>query len=206
MINKKDHWENVFTTKTEKEVSWYQETPKTSLDFISKLNISKNAKIIDIGGGDSYFINSLLELEYTNLTLLDISQKVIERTKKRLGNNAEMVSFVATDILDFIAFEKYDYWHDRASFHFLITKNQIDNYAKLAAQSISDDGNLVIGTFSENGPQKCSGLDITQYNQEKMQSVFDADFELIESFTENHQTPFGTIQNFIFCSFKKKKK
>jgi ubiquinone/menaquinone biosynthesis C-methylase UbiE len=204
MENKKAHWENVFATKHETEVSWYQENPKTSLEFIAKLNIPKSAKVIDIGGGDSYFIDALLEQGFTNLTLLDISAQAIERIKIRLGKKAETVTFIVSDILEFNPSESYDYWHDRASFHFLIAQNQIDNYVKLVARSITKNGKMVIGTFSENGPKKCSGLEITQYNQEKMKAVFDINFELIESFTEDHKTPFDTIQNFVFCSFKKK--
>lgn len=204
-MERKEHWENVFSTKTEKEVSWYQESPKTSLDMVTKLNIPKDAKIIDIGGGDSYFFDELLTLGYTNLYLLDISSKAIERIKNRLGAKAKnKVTFIVSDILDFHPDVTFDLWHDRASFHFLTEENQIAKYAELVASAVTKSGNLIIGTFSENGPKKCSGLDITQYDETKLKAVFERDFELLDSFTEDHRTPFGTIQNFIFCSFKKK--
>lgn len=204
-MERKDHWENVFSTKTEKEVSWYQDNPKTSLDIVTKLNIPKDAKIIDIGGGDSYLIDAFLNLGYTNLYLLDISSKAIERIKNRLGAKAkDKVTFIVSDILDFHPNMKFDFWHDRASFHFLTEENQIAKYAEHVASVLAKDGNLIIGTFSENGPKKCSGLDITQYDETKLKAVFERDFELLDSFTEDHRTPFGTIQNFIFCSFKKK--
>lgn len=203
-MERKQHWENVFSTKQETEVSWYQTKPATSLDFIQKLNITKDAKIIDIGGGDSYLIDELLEQGFTNLYLLDISAKAIERIKNRLGAKASKVTFIVSDILDFKPDTTFDFWHDRASFHFLTAENQISKYASITALAVADDGKLVIGTFSENGPKKCSGLDITQYNEAALKSVFEKDFDLIESFTEDHKTPFNTIQNFIFCSFKKK--
>lgn len=201
---KKEHWENVFATKQETEVSWYQKQPKTSVDLIEKLNLSKEAKIIDVGGGDSYLIDNLLELGYTNLHLLDISSKAIERIKNRLGVKSENVTFIVSDILDFKPEIKFDVWHDRASFHFFTDENDIQKYSNLVANSIASNGNLIIGTFSENGPLKCSGLPISQYNELKMKAVFENDFDLIESFTEDHQTPFDTTQNFIFCTFKKR--
>ncbi|WP_309613676.1 class I SAM-dependent methyltransferase [Flavobacterium sp.] len=204
-MERKEHWENVFSTKNEKEVSWYQESPKTSLDIVTKLNIPKDAKIIDIGGGDSYLIDEFLNLGYTNLYLLDISSKAIERIKNRLGAKAKnKVTFIVSDILDFHPDVTFDLWHDRASFHFLTEENQIAKYAELVASAVTKSGNLIIGTFSENGPKKCSGLDITQYDETKLKAFFERDFELLDSFTEDHRTPFGTIQNFIFCSFKKK--
>lgn len=203
MISKKEHWENVFATKQENEVSWFQKSPKTSLELISKLNISKQSKIIDIGGGDSYLIDTLLEQVFENITVLDISSKAIERIKTRLGTKADKVTFIVADILDFMPTESYDFWHDRASFHFLTEQHQIEKYASLVSKSIAENGKMVIGTFSENGPKKCSGLDITQYSESKMKEVFNAEFQLIECFFEDHQTPFDTIQNFIFCSFSK---
>lgn len=201
---KKEHWENVFETKKESEVSWFQKEPKTSINLIEKLNFPKDAKIIDIGGGDSYLMDSLLDLGYTNLYLLDISSKAIERIKNRLGANAENVTFIVSDVLEFHPKEAFDVWHDRASFHFLTEEIDIEKYSSLVANSVVSNGNLLIGTFSENGPLKCSGLPITQYNESKMNAVFSNDFEMISSFTEDHQTPFETTQNFIFSTFKKR--
>ena len=203
-MNKKEHWENVFATKNETEVSWFQIKPERSLDFIENLGIAKDAKIIDIGGGDSYLIDVLLKNGFTNLTLLDISANAIERIKKRLGTSAEKVTFVVSDILDFNPIETYDLWHDRASFHFITEQHQIKAYANLVANAIAKNGKMVIGTFSENGPKKCSGLEITQYNETTLKSIFCSDFEVIDCISEDHQTPFDTVQNFIFCSFKKK--
>ena len=200
---KKNHWEKVFTTKEETEVSWYQQNPKTSINFFIDNNIPKDAKIIDIGGGDSYLIDSLLEMGYENLFLLDISENAIERVKNRLGANKEKVTFIVSDVLDFLPKTIFDVWHDRASFHFLTSKKEIFTYNQLVSDSIKSDGFLFLGTFSENGPIKCSGLEITQYSEVKLKSIFGTNFEKINCFTENHQTPFNTSQNFIFCTFKK---
>jgi 2-polyprenyl-3-methyl-5-hydroxy-6-metoxy-1,4-benzoquinol methylase len=204
MEQNKNHWETVFSTKTEKEVSWYQEYPKTSIDFVKNSNIAFDAKIIDIGGGDSYFIDSLIRLGYSNLYLLDISENAIEKIKTRLGENVSKVTFIVSDILDFTPEIKFDFWHDRACFHFLTTEKQINMYSKIVTKALSNLGNLVIGTFSENGPIKCSGLKILQYSEQKLEAIFNTNFKLISSKTENHETPFKTIQNFLFCSFIKK--
>ncbi|MDN3677620.1 class I SAM-dependent methyltransferase [Flavobacterium paronense] len=201
---RKEHWENVFATKHEKEVSWYQQMPETSINFFSNNQIPKDARIIDIGGGDSYLIDSLLKLGYTNLYLLDISENAIQRIKTRLGNKASSVTFIVSDVLDFKPKVKFDVWHDRASFHFLTNEEEIATYQKLVANSITKNGYLFIGAFSENGPLKCSGLNITQYSEAKFNDLFNTDFELNTSFTQDHQTPFNTVQNFIFCSYKKK--
>lgn len=204
MSSKKQHWENVFSTKQETEVSWYQPKPQTSLHFFTENNIPKSAKIIDIGGGDSYLIDNLLELGYTNLYLLDISENAIVRIKNRLGKKAEKVTFIVSDIIDFQPQTTFDVWHDRASFHFLTNENDIVTYKRLVSNSIATNGFLFIGTFSESGPLKCSGLEITQYSEAKFEAIFGTDFDKISCFEENHQTPFDTTQNFIFCMFKKK--
>lgn len=204
MENIKSHWETVFETKKETEVSWYQQKPELSISFFVKNSIPKDAKIIDIGGGDSYLIDNLLELGYINLFLLDVSENAIERIKKRLGKNSERVNFIVANILVFETDVKFDVWHDRASFHFLTASKDIQNYKDKLVELTNKKANLFIGTFSENGPKKCSGLNITQYNESSLTKLFEEDFLLTNSFIENHKTPFDTEQNFIFCNFKKK--
>jgi len=203
MSEKKQHWEKVFATKQENEVSWFQPKPETSINFFIENQIPKDAKIIDIGGGDSYLIDNLLEMGYQNLFLLDISANAIERIKNRLGAKAENVTFIVSDIVDFQPETTFDVWHDRASFHFLTNENEITIYKELVSNAIASNGFLFLGTFSENGPLKCSGLEITQYSEAKFEAIFGSDFEKVKCFEENHQTPFDTTQNFIFCSFKK---
>ena len=200
---RKKHWENIYQTKQLNEVSWYQPVPQTSLDLISKYVKSFEAKIIDIGGGDSFLVDHLIELGYTNISVLDISEAAIERAKIRLGENANKVSWIVNDISKFEPTEKYDFWHDRAAFHFLTNKEEIQSYAQLVQASINSNGVLAIGTFSENGPLKCSGIEITQYTEDSLSNLFTNGFEKIESFLVDHPTPFDTVQNFVFGVFRK---
>lgn len=201
----KEHWEKVFETKSENEVSWFQPYPKTSVEFLELFNLPLDANIIDIGGGDSHLVDVFLEKGYRNIYILDISEKALERAKKRLGTKAKLVNWIVSDIIDFKPTIKFDFWHDRAAFHFLTTNDKIDTYVRIAEQSINPDGYLILGTFSEKGPEKCSGLEIKQYSESSMSVRFESQFDRIKCITEEHLTPFNTTQNFIFCSFKKKK-
>lgn len=198
----KNHWNNVYETKNPDEVSWTQEIPKTSLDFIHSFGLEKSAKIIDIGAGDSTLVDHLLLAGYENITVLDISEKALEKTKARLGALAHKIKWVISDITDFEPDTGFDIWHDRATFHFLTTPSQVQKYLQIAQSSVS--GYLAIGTFSENGPQKCSGLEIKQYSQEQLSAELSIGFDKIKCLTEDHITPFNTSQNFTFCSFKKR--
>ena len=202
-FNRKKHWENIYETKTLKEVSWFQPTPETSLDFIQKMNLPKDAAIIDIGGGDSFLVDHLLNLEFSNISILDISEKAIERAQKRFGTKANLVKWIVSDITEFKPKEKYDFWHDRAAFHFLTNPKDMRKYVEIAEKSINQNGLLFIGTFSENGPKKCSGIEIKQYSEESLKAIFQNSFVPIESFTIDHKTPFDTIQNFLFYGFRK---
>jgi 2-polyprenyl-3-methyl-5-hydroxy-6-metoxy-1,4-benzoquinol methylase len=195
------HWETIYNTKQLCEVSWYQPSPNESLQFVREFNISKTAKIIDVGGGDSFFVDKLLEQGYENITVLDISETAINRAKKRLGEKSEMVTWIVSDIVDFKPSQVYDFWHDRAAFHFLTNEEDINTYISLIKSYVN--GVLVIGTFSENGPKKCSGIEIKQYTEKSMVEKLSDYFNKIKCISINHTTPFDTIQNFIFCSFKK---
>ena len=198
--SRKEHWETVYATKTPQEVSWTQEKPSISLDFISSFQLDKSASIIDIGGGDSSLVDFLLDLGYTNISVLDISAHAIERAKVRLGERASLVQWIVSDINDFQPEFTYDVWHDRAAFHFLTQPSDIDRYVRLVANHAK---NLVVGTFSTDGPLKCSGLEITQYDETSLGDLFQSEgFECIETKREDHQTPFDTSQNFVFASFR----
>lgn len=200
--DRQEHWENVYKTKTPEQVSWTQEVPKTSLDFIDSMGLDKDASIIDIGGGDSNLVDFLLDHGYTNITVLDISEKALERAKTRLGKKAGNVMWVVSDITDFVPSAKYDIWHDRAVFHFLTKPQEIATYVSLTNEYVKRT--MVIGTFSKTGPLKCSGLEITQYSEASMSATFKGKFEKTMCIEEAHKTPFNTTQNFVFCSFKKK--
>lgn len=198
----KKHWETVYETKSPSEVSWTQQIPKTSLDFIEFFNLPKSAAIIDIGGGDSNLADHLLDLGYENVTVLDISAKAIERAKARLGSLAEKVTWIVSDVTNFEPKMNYAIWHDRAAFHFLTKYSQKEKYLELVNQAV--EGHLIIATFSENGPLKCSGLEIQQYSEKSLEEQFAQKFDLVSTKIEDHTTPFDTIQNFLFGIFKKK--
>ncbi len=202
MPNDKQHWENVYANKQPHEVSWTQEVPATSLSFIKGFNLPKNASIIDIGGGDSRLVDFLLKEGFQDITVLDISGHALEKAKNRLGALADNVTWILSDITDFKPQKHYDLWHDRATFHFLTSGRQIEKYLSIARFSVN--GFLAIGTFSHDGPTKCSGLEIKQYNEVELQQQLSIGFTKIRCITEDHITPFNTKQNFLFCSFKAK--
>ena len=201
-MSTKKHWETIYTTKAPQEVSWTEEIPQTSIDLIAKFKLPKFAKIVDIGGGDSLLVDHLLALGYTNITILDISHSAIERAKKRLGEKSLQVKWIVSNILDFTPPESYDLWHDRAVFHFLTRKEDIETYKARLTQT--ETSHLVLGTFSKKGPLKCSGLPITQYSIEDINTTFSPQFQIIEAFNQDHITPFDTAQSFTFARMTKK--
>ena len=202
-FNRKTHWENIYQTKELKDVSWYQPTPETSLDFFRQFNVPTTAKVIDVGGGDSFLVDHLLDLGYQDISVLDISAAAIDRAKQRLGDKAKKVNWIVADVATYKPTQQYDVWHDRAAFHFLTEENEISDYLEAACESIKAAGILVIGTFSDQGPKKCSGIEIKQYSEATMSDRFQDFFEKIKCVRVDHKTPFDTIQNFVFCSFRK---
>ncbi|TDE13302.1 MULTISPECIES: class I SAM-dependent methyltransferase [Dyadobacter] len=199
--NTKNHWEKVYETKNPDQVSWTQQIPRTSLDFISSFGLKKDVKIIDVGGGDSKLVDYLLDEGFEHVTVLDISEKALEKARFRLGDKAEKVNWVVSDITEFEPDTTFDIWHDRATFHFLTTAEQVSRYMETARKSVN--GFMTIGTFSENGPAKCSGLNIKQYTEQTLTNELKNGFDKIRCVKEDHTTPFNTTQNFLFCSFKR---
>lgn len=203
-LKTKKYWENLFSTKTENEVSWYQAYPKTSIEFIEALNPALDANIIDIGGGDSHLVDVLIDKGYQNIYILEISENALEKAKARLGDKAANVNWIASDILNFSPTVKFDFWHDRAAFHFLTTDVNVYKYVSITEMAINKGWYLILGTFSENGPSKCSRLEIRQYLKNSMSSRFELAFECIKCIKEGRVTPYNTVQHFLYCSFQKK--
>ena len=199
----KNHWENIYSNKDENEVSWFQTIPKTSHQLIKKLNLESNDNIIDIGSGRSRILKILIDEGFNNLSYLDISKEACNKSKIALGDDKYKVNWNVENVLNFKSKMKYKLWHDRAVFHFFTDKKDIEKYREVAIKNISAGGYLVLGTFSINGPKKCSGLDVSQYSEQSLNEIFKSDFNLLESFYIDHQTPFDTTQNFLFCIFKK---
>jgi 2-polyprenyl-3-methyl-5-hydroxy-6-metoxy-1,4-benzoquinol methylase len=202
MKNLKQHWEDLYGKRADNEVSWFQENPITSLNLIKKYcSESKDKSIIDVGGGNSRLITELVKMSLNNLSVLDISKEALERSRQRIPSAP--VKWIESSILDFHSEDEIYLWHDRAVFHFLITKEDIDRYVRIAKQSILMGGYLILATFSETGPKICSGLPIAQYSKSRFCQLFEPEFQMLECFEEVHHTPFDTEQNFIWIVFKR---
>ena len=201
--NLKLHWEKIYDEKNEDEVSWFQKETNESIKMIQSAGI-ENPKIIDVGSGRSRLLKNLIEIGYNDLTYLDISEHALKKSKEFLGEQSNKVRWISNDVLSFKTDEKFDIWHDRAVFHFLNEENLIRKYIDIVEKNISESGHLIIGTFSENGPLKCSGLDVRRYSEKVIEKIFNRSFKLIDSFYYDHVTPFNTTQNFLFSHFIKK--
>ena len=199
----KEHWENIYSTKGMTEVSWYQKVPETSLELIKRVAKNKDTSIIDVGGGDGFLVDELIQLGYNNITVLDISENAIKKAKQRLGDIAKNVKWVISDITEFNSTEKYDVWHVRAVFHFLTEDSDIEKYKSLV--NVNSNGYFILATFADNGPDKCSGLFVNKYSEDDQIAQFKDYFTPLDSFKHEHITPFGTTQKFTFSVFKKRK-
>jgi len=199
----KEHWERIYETKNHNQVSWTQSLAHSAIDYMAAIDLPLSSKIIDIGGGASNFPDTLLSLGYTDITVLDISETALSKSKARLGEKAKLINWIVSDITKFQPNHTYDFWYDRAVFHFLTEATDINKYVDLVSGNVSTNGHFLLGTFSENGPLKCSGIDIKRYSAESMEKAFEDSFSLNKSFKHNHVTPFDTTQEFQFCGFIK---
>lgn len=203
--DRKNHWENIYGTKELNEVSWFQATPTTSLALIEGLQLAEDAAIIDVGGGDSFLMDNLLEHGFENISVVDISRLALDRAQKRLGEErAAKITWLEGDIASFTPPAQYDCWHDRAAFHFLVEDSDIQHYVDTVSTHIKPGGFLIMATFAEDGPLKCSGLPIQQYSEKGLADLFSAHFELQNSMAITHVTPFETEQRFVFVVMQKK--
>jgi len=202
-VHKREHWENVYLTKGRDEMSWSRERLETSLEMISKTGIANDAAVIDIGGGNSTLVDDLIGLGFDDLTVLDISKTAIQTSRERLGTAATKVEWIEADVTD-VEFpaDRFDLWHDRAVFHFLTDSEDRRKYIELVRRSMKPDGNVIIASFSLDGPMKCSGLDVVRYSSDSMLAEFEG-FRLIDCVRETHTTPFGTTQDFIYSHLRK---
>lgn len=199
-MNKKVHWETVYETKSDRQVSWFREHLDNSLQMILETKVGKEAAIIDVGGGSSSLAADLFEQGFADVSVLDISAKALEKSKARLGKRAAQIEWIEADITQVSLPENhYDVWHDRAVFHFLTAAEDRQKYVEQVLRSLKVGGHIIVASFGENGPQKCSGLDVVRYNPETMHNEFGNNFNLVESLSETHETPFQTTQEFIYC-------
>lgn len=195
------HWQNVYTSKGETEVSWFQERPETSLEFIAAAQARPDSAIIDIGGGASRLVDALLDSGYSNLTVLDLSEAALAASRERIGARAASVKWVAADVTTWRPTEQYDLWHDRAAFHFLNDENDRRAYVSCLKAALRVGGQAIIGTFALNGPERCSGLPVTRYDATSLAAVLGPRFRLLASRVEEHRTPWDASQIFQFSRF-----
>jgi SAM-dependent methyltransferase len=202
-IGRHTHWDKVYQTKGEREVSWFQERPETSLDLIRATGVSPDALIVDIGGGASRLVDALLDGGFEAITVLDLSEKALATSKARLGARREKVKWVAADVTAWEPSQIYDVWHDRAAFHFLTDPKDRAAYAERVLQAVCPGGYVIIGTFALDGPERCSGLPIVRHDAASLSATLGPSFKLIESRNHAHQTPMGTVQRFQFSRFRR---
>ena len=203
MFDRKKHWGDVYQDKSSSDLSWYQKEPKLSLELIRSTNAASNDAIIDVGAGTSVLVDYLKKEHYTNLTVLDISENAIAIAKKRLGKSAKSINWIVSDITKFDVFQKFSLWHDRALFHFLTDPSDRGIYVKALINAVRPEGHLIIATFAIGGPKKCSGLEIVQYDSEKMIAELGDNFKLVEERKEVHITPANKEQKFNFFLFRR---
>ena len=204
MTKEQQHWDKVYSEKQPIEVSWYEPMPEVSLELIKDFQLEKDAAIIDIGGGDSFLAEFLVSRGYTDVTVVDISSKAIERAKERMCEKADEVTWIVADASEFKPEKQFDLWHDRATFHFLTESEKKEHYLQTLKNSVKPGGYVIMATFSDKGPTKCSGLEIQQYSIGDMQKLFTEDFNVLSGKNVDHTTPSGATQKFSFCSFQKK--
>ncbi len=202
-MSKKQHWETVYQQKQPGEVSWFQVHPEYSLDLIQATGIAKNQPIIDVGGGASRLVDSLLAAGYQEVSVLDIAGAALAHAQTRLGIAAAQVTWLESDVTAFIPPKQYALWHDRAVFHFLIDANDRAKYLAVLRQAVLPGGQIIIATFAPDGPDQCSNLPVERYDAEKMQKTVGADFLLQETRSEAHHTPAGKIQHFLYFRLAK---
>jgi trans-aconitate methyltransferase len=195
---RKTHWEKVYDSNSPREVSWYQNEPTLSMRLIDHTQIANDAPIIDVGGGTSKLVDNLLDADYSNISVLDISDSALQHARKRLADKAAEIEWYNEDITGFNPPHRFALWHDRAVFHFLTSQDDRNKYLNVLKQSLEPGGHVIIMTFAVGGPQKCSGLEIMQYDEEKLMVEFGQEFELLETGHQGHVTPAGSEQKFAW--------
>lgn len=202
-MDKQQHWDKVYKTKAPDAVSWYREHLDTSIELIRQASLGLTQDIIDVGGGESTLVDDLLRLGYSNISILDISEKALDVAQERLADKAKRVRWIAADITEVeLPIKKYDVWHDRAVFHFLTEPEQREAYVRQVVRSVKNGGTVIMATFGPDGPDSCSGLPTVKYDSDSLHDEFGARFKLVVSLTEEHKTPLGTTQQFLYCFCK----
>jgi 2-polyprenyl-3-methyl-5-hydroxy-6-metoxy-1,4-benzoquinol methylase len=202
-VSRSAHWENVYATKGENEVSWFQENPAPSLELIDLAQLPPESAIIDIGAGASRLVDSLVARGFHNVTVLDLSESALGAAKARLGAQANDVEWVVADVTTWQPPQTYDLWHDRAAFHFLTDDAARSAYVDRLKRALKPAGHVIIGTFALNGPERCSGLPVTRHDAVSLAATLGPEFRLIDTRPHEHVTPWGSTQQFQFSTFRR---
>jgi SAM-dependent methyltransferase len=198
------HWDSVYRSKDAARVSWYQAEPQPSLDALDRLGARSDHAFIDIGGGASSLVDSLIGRGWTDLAVLDLAGSALDVARDRIGDASSQVDWICADVTEWRPSRHWDVWHDRAVFHFLIGAEQRQAYKEALGKGLSEGGLFLIGTFAPDGPDMCSGLPVHRYDAKGLQSEFGADYALLDTWREVHTTPWGSEQNFTWCAFRKR--
>jgi trans-aconitate methyltransferase len=202
-VDRKQHWEQVYTEKTAQETSWYQAVPTLSLQMIHHAADGATRSLIDVGGGASLVVDLLLERGFSDLTVLDISGRALEQARLRLGTRADRIEWIEADVTEFVPRRSWEIWHDRAAFHFLTDPADRACYIEVLRRALVAGGQAIIAAFAPDGPQRCSGLDIVRYDAQMLAGELGSGFVLEERRSEAHRTPAGKEQRFGFYRFRK---
>ena len=200
---RQDHWENVYVSKGENQVSWFQETPAISLELIELVGAMPGSGIIDIGGGASRLVDCLVSRGYEDVTVLDLSEAALAAARSRVGESAGRVTWIAADVTIWEPSRTYDIWHDRAAFHFLTEREDQAAYIARLRRAVRPGGHAIIGTFAPDGPERCSGLLVSRYDAAGLAATLGRGFELIDARRHEHVTPWGATQKFQFSTFRR---
>lgn len=203
MNERHDHWETVYRTKGEADVSWFEETPSLSFDLLQSIGVKPSSSIVDIGGGASRLVDVLLERGFRDLTVLDLSAEALALARRRLGDRASAVEWIAADVTEWEPERRYDVWHDRAGFHFLTSQAQQRAYVDRLDRSLRDGGHAIIGTFALDGPETCCGLPVARHDSASLATLLGEGFVLIDARRHDHVTPGGVVQRFQFSIFRR---
>jgi SAM-dependent methyltransferase len=202
-LERQAHWQNVYETKGEREVSWFQERPAISIELIRATGVDADASIVDIGGGASRLADTLIGEGFRSIAVLDLSETALTASRERLGARAKQVSWIVADVMTWQPEQRYDVWHDRAAFHFLTEQGDRKAYAECAGKAVRPGGHVIIGTFALDDPEQCSGLPVIRHDATSLSVALGHSFKLVESRRQDHHTPGGKLQRFQFSLFRR---
>lgn len=199
-FDRRAHWNHVYSTKREDEVSWFQPEATPSLELVARCGLGAGARVVDVGGGASRLVDALLDRGLAP-TVLDLSEAALEASRARLGDRASRVEWIAGDVTAFAPRAPFELWHDRAVFHFLTDAGDRAAYVRAMERSIASGGHAIVATFALDGPERCSGLDVVRYDGASLAAALGPSFRLVESLRHEHVTPAGRAQAFTFARF-----